>query len=145
MITNNYTFVKPFRLYLNTPIVTLSIQDNDINFIIDTGSDQSIFDKELMPLFFPDTKIFQEEIICDYNETDSDSDNSITLIDSAVISFTEGITITGKFTLLNCCEELFYRFSHNCNLLVSGTIATDMLDKYEMIIDYKRKLLYSKQ
>lgn len=114
----------------NTPIVELKVNNSNYNFIIDTGSEKSFINKKIV-----ESNITDSVYISTLN-FDGITDDKKSYIVKILIN--DSIDVNMLTIDINSIQENIFIKS---GIIVDGIIGSDILSKYNAIIDYKNNKL----
>ena len=121
----------------NIPIVTFYQGNKELNFIIDTGADDNVINKEAL-------KDIQYEKI-DHKGTLSGV-GGIYEVEGCNITFQhEGETFTGMFIISNTLKEAFDTIRKCHAIPLHGMLGSKFLKKNNIVLDFKNLTAYSKK
>lgn len=114
----------------NTPIVELKVNNSNYNFIIDTGSEKSFINKKIV-----ENNITDSVYISTLN-FDGITDDKKSYIVKILIN--DSINVNMLTIDINSIQKNIFIKS---GIIVDGIIGSDILSKYNAIIDYKNNKL----
>lgn len=121
----------------NIPIATFYQGNKEINFIIDTGSDDNVISKEAL-------KDIQYEKI-DHKGTISGI-GGIYEVEGCNITFQhEGESFTGMFIISDNLKEAFDNIRKCHAIPLHGMLGSKFLKKNDIVLDFKNLTAYSKK
>ena len=119
----------------NIPIATFYQGDKELNFIIDTGSDDNIVSKD----FLPDIK--HEKL--DYKGTLSGV-GGVYEVEGCTITFThENESFTGMFIVSDTLKEAFDKIRACHGIQLHGMLGSKFLRENNIVLDFNNLMAYN--
>jgi len=121
----------------NIPIATFYQGDKELNFIIDTGSDDNVINKEALP------EVKYEK--SDYKGTLSGV-GGVYEVNGCNITFThEDETFTGMFIISDTLKEAFDNMRRCHGIQLHGMLGSKFLRENNIVLDFNNLIAYNKQ
>lgn len=139
--TNKYENVVSFRESMDLtgfPIITFYIGDKKLNFLLDTGSNESFID-------FTAVKTIKHELLDKYTEVKGVGDTGNTEYRYCRINF---FYKTKKFSSDFCIIDLSPTFTDIKNasgVNIHGLLGSKFFQKYKYVINFDELIAYSKK
>lgn len=120
---------------VNLPVVTFENNGNKYNFIVDTGANDSIINKDCN--IITSTHNINNDVI----GIDGNAKTCITVI----INFNYKNTVFETMFNVVDLNDLFGRIKEYYGVTVHGILGTNFLDKYNYVIDFKDYKIYRRK
>lgn len=117
--------------------VTIKINGKTANAILDTGASKTVFDKERIALFLKKEKIAEHERLSTGLGTTTMQSQQVTL-NKISIGKLEIIEYNGVVLDLSHVNQTYKLIGLKP---IDGVLGSDLLEKYEAVINYKKKIL----
>ena len=120
---------------VNLPVVTFENSGNKYNFIVDTGANDSIIDKNCN--IITSTHYINNDII--------GIEGTTRKCNTVIINFNyKNTTFETIFNVIDL-SDLFNKIKENYGVAVHGILGTNFLDKYNYVIDFRDYKIYRKK
>ena len=121
------------------PIVTFKQGDKDITFLIDSGSNQNVINKEVLPLIEHEVIETRDRI------TLSGLNATPTEVSLCSVKFQNDGKEYKQTFLVTDLSGPMKGIKDDHGLIVYGMLGSPFLEEYKVILDYDQMIAYSKQ
>lgn len=119
----------------NVPIVTFNQEGKELNFVIDTGSDDNIINKEALP------EIQHEDI--NYEGTLSGVGGVYDVKGCNITFKYDDETFTGMFIVSDTLKEAFDNIRIHHGIQLHGMLGSKFLRKNNIVLDFRNLVAYN--
>jgi hypothetical protein len=135
---NPLSFYESMKL-CNLPIITMKVGGEDINFLLDTGSMESIMDKRVLELFkLPHTP--HEKTFDMYGVTG----NTISVPSVLINLEYKGVTYEGHFMVKDLGDSMDM-VKQEYGVRIHGVLGAKFFDKYSYVLDFANLIAYTRR
>lgn len=135
---NPLSFYESMKL-CNLPIITMKVGGEDINFLLDTGSMESIMDRRVLELFKLPHRLHDKTFEI-YGVTGNVVDVPSVLIDLEY----KGNIYEGHFMVKDLGESMDM-VKQEYGVRIHGILGAKFFDKYSYVLDFANLIAYTKK
>lgn len=135
---NPLSFYESMKL-CNIPVISMKVGDKDINFLLDTGSMESIMDIRIIELLnLPYTP--HEKTFSIYGVT-----GNTTSVPSVLMNLEyKGVVYEGHFMVKDFSDSMDI-IKDEYGVRIHGVLGASFLEKYKYVLDFKTLTAYTKK
>lgn len=122
--------------YFQVPIVPIVINDNEYMMLVDTGSDHSSLDKQIIDTI--DDKIHVGSLETIYTASGANESDGVNIYK---INFICADVEMDECFMVENAKEVFDFFLERTGIKLYGIIGSDILMKHQAILDFKQQIL----
>lgn len=135
---NPLSFYESMKL-CNIPVISMKVGDKDINFLLDTGSMESIMDIRIIELLnLPYTP--HEKTFSIYGVTG----NTVSVPSVLMNLEYKGVVYEGHFMLKDFSDSMDV-IKDEYGVRIHGVLGASFLEKYKYVLDFKTLTAYTKK